>query len=102
MAIVEVSIVPIGIEDTSLSKYVARVVRVVRESGLKYELTSMGTIISGEIDDLWPVLSRIHESCFSAGVGRVLTSVRIDDRRDRITSPEHKVRSVLEKLSEPG
>lgn len=98
MAIAEVSVVPLGLSGTSLSEHVAKVLRVIRESGLRYELTAMGTIISGENDDVWRVLREIHESLYSTEVVRVLTSIRIDDRRDRAASPDQKVRSVMEKL----
>ncbi len=100
MAIVEVSIVPIGVPSTSLSSYVAQAVKILKDSSLKYELTAMGTIISGDIDEIWQVLSKMHESCFGPEVGRILTTVRIDDRRDRAGSPEQKIRSVMEKMSE--
>jgi uncharacterized protein (TIGR00106 family) len=100
MAIAEISIVPIGTGDTSLSQYVVQVLQILRRSALKYELTAMGTIISGDLDKIWSVLREMHESCFSSGVGRVLTSIRIDDRRDRSSTPEAKVRSVLDKMSD--
>jgi len=98
MAIAEVSIVPVGTGNTSLSQYVARVIEVLQKSDLEYELTAMGTIVSGDLDKLWGLVRTMHESCFDAGIGRVLTNIRIDDRRDRVASPEAKVRSVLEKL----
>lgn len=98
MAVVEISVVPIGVESTSLSSYVARAVQVIRESSLHYELTAMGTILSGDLDEMWKVLRRVHESCFAPGVVRVLTTIRIDDRRDKQGSAEQKVRSVREKL----
>ncbi|MDR3553422.1 MAG: thiamine-binding protein [Syntrophobacteraceae bacterium] len=40
----------------------------------------------------------MHESCFDGGAVRVLTQIRIDDRRDRQSSIERKIRSVREKL----
>jgi uncharacterized protein (TIGR00106 family) len=98
MAIAEVSIVPVGVQGTSLSQYVAKAVEIVKGSTLDYELTAMGTIVSGELDEIWNVLRLMHESCFEAGAPRVLTQIKIDDRRDRASSPEEKVRSVLEKL----
>lgn len=98
MAVVEISIVPLGGQSTSLSSYVAQALGVLRRSHLHYELTGMGTIISGDLDEIWKVLREMHESCFGQGVARVLTSVRIDDRRDRESTPELKVKSVLEKL----
>jgi len=99
MAVVEVSIVPIGTRSPSLSPYVARVLSVLKESSLSYELTAMGTIISGDLDEILRVVSKMHESCFGADVARVLTQIKIDDRRDRVGSPEQKVRSVLDKLA---
>ena len=103
MAIVELSIVPIGIPTTSLSPYVVRALEVLRRSRLRYELTAMGTIISGDLDEIWPVLRKMHESCFEGSeVARVLTQIKVDDRRDRLASPAQKVRSVIDKLTHSG
>jgi uncharacterized protein (TIGR00106 family) len=99
MAVVEVSIIPLGVPGTSLSGHVARVLKVLQESSLKYELTAMGTIINGDLEEIWQVLKKMHESCFAGEVGRVLTQVKIDDRRDKPGSPEQKIRSVMSKLS---
>jgi uncharacterized protein (TIGR00106 family) len=98
MAIVELSIVPIGIESTSLSSYVAGAIKVLEKTALKYELTAMGTIISGDLDDILQTIRQMHESCFAAGAMRVLTQIKIDDRRDKKGSTEQKIRSVREKL----
>lgn len=98
MAVVEISVVPIGASGTSLSPFVAEVIKVLRKTGLSYELTAMGTIISGDLDEIWKVMKEMHEVCFSKDVGRVLTQIKIDDRRDRAGSAHQKVQSVLEKL----
>ena len=100
MAVVEVSIVPIGIATTSLSGYVATALEVLRGSNVQYELTAMGTILSGDLDDVLAVVRRMHESLFAKGAPRVLTQIKIDDRRDRVGSPRQKVQSVLDKLQE--
>lgn len=98
MAIVFVSIAPLGTATTSLSSYVAGVERVLRDSGLKSQLTAMGTIIEGDVDAILPVVRRMHELPFAEGAVRVSTLIKIDDRRDRDSSIEGKVRSVMEKL----
>ena len=98
MAVVEISVVPLGLEGTSLSSYVAQALTVLQESSLDYELTAMGTIISGDLDEIWVVLRKMHESCFAPGVPRVLTSIKIDDRRDKVGSARQKVHSVEQKL----
>ena len=99
MAIVEVSIVPLGTNTTSVSQYVAAVLEVLEKSGLKYQLTSMGTIIEGDLDEILKVVRQMHEVPFQKEVKRVVTTIRIDDRRDRQASIEGKVRSVREKLN---
>lgn len=100
MAVVEVSITPLGTPGTSLSPYVAGCVRIVRESGLSFQLTPMGTIIEGDIDDILRLIRRMHESPFAAGAVRVSTLIKIDDRRDRAHSMVGKLQSVEEKLAE--
>ncbi len=99
MAIVEVSIVPLGTNTPSVSQYVAAVLEVLEENGLKYQLTSMGTIIEGDLDKILDVVRQMHEVPFQKGVKRVVTTIRIDDRRDKQASMEGKVRSVREKLN---
>ncbi len=97
MAIVELSIVPLGV-GAGVSRFVAGAVRVLEKTGLGFELTAMGTIISGDLDEILATVRNMHESCFDAGAVRVLTQIRIDDRRDKDSSIERKIRSVREKL----
>ncbi len=99
MAVVELSIVPVGVEGTSLSSYVAQALKVLETASLEYQLTAMGTIISGDLDEILATIRKMHESCFSAGSRRVLTYIKIDDRRDKAGNPKQKVKSVMDKLS---
>lgn len=98
MAMIEISVVPIGTDSPSLSQYIAKAVKVARESGLKYELTPMGTVIEGDLDELFKVARAMHEATFSEEVRRVVTTIKIDDRRDRPATAEGKVKAVMEKL----
>lgn len=99
MAIAEVTIIPIGTGSTSLSPYVAELQRTLaKQPGIQYELTSMSTIIEGELDDIFAAIRALHETPFSAGAQRVSTSVKIDDRRDKLSSSAQKLASVREKL----
>src|SRR5512139_3582604 len=97
MAVVFVSITPIGV-GTSVSRYVAGVERILRESGLKNQLTAMGTIIEGDLDEILKVVRRMHEHPFTQGAMRVSTFIKVDDRRDKEHTIEGKMRSVEEKL----
>ena len=99
MAIAEVSVVPIGTKSTSLSSYVAGCLKVLEGSGLIYELHGMGTIIEGELKEILDVVLKMHEVPFKAGALRVVTSIKIDDRRDKEASAKAKVESVVRKRS---
>jgi len=100
MAIAEVTIIPIGTGSTSLSGYVAELQLVLEQQpGIQYTLTSMSTIIEGELTALWSAIAALHEAPFLSGAQRVSTSIKIDDRRDKVASSEQKLRSVQEKLN---
>jgi uncharacterized protein (TIGR00106 family) len=99
MAIVEVSVVPLGTKTPSVSQYVARAVRILRqEKDLKYETTAMGTIIEGDLDKILTAVRKMHEGVFGEGAARVVTTIRIDDRRDKVQGMKEKIESVSSKL----
>ena len=99
MAIAEVSVVPLGTRTPSVSQYVARAVKVLeREKGIKYEITPMGTIIEGDLDRILAVVKKMHEGVFGEGVARVLTTVKIDDRRDKALGMREKIDSLKKEL----
>jgi uncharacterized protein (TIGR00106 family) len=99
MAVVFLSITPIGTATPSVSRYVAGVEKVLRESGLVSQLTAMGTIIEGDLDEILKVVRRMHEHPFTQGAVRVSTLLKIDDRRDKEHTIARKMRSVEEKLA---
>lgn len=101
MAIAQVTVVPLGTGSTSLSEYVADLVRVLEQAGpsVRYELTAMSTIIEGELEDILKVIRQLHEAPFQRGALRVSTTLTIDDRRDKPASIRQKLQSVEEKLS---
>jgi uncharacterized protein (TIGR00106 family) len=99
MAMIDISVVPVGTGTTSVSAYVAGAVRILKnEPGIKYELTAMNTIIEGELDKLMTLAQKMHRSAFDAGAKRVVTTIRIDERRDKPITIEGKVKAVKEKL----
>jgi len=99
MAVVEISVVPLGIDSPGVSAYVAGCVEVIAASGLEYQLTPMGTVIEGTLDEILPVLRAMHEVPFDRGAQRVSTLIKIDDRRDRGSHGlQGKVASVLSKM----
>jgi uncharacterized protein (TIGR00106 family) len=98
MAILEISVVPIGTSDTSLSAYVADCLRILRKEKVRYELSSMGTNIEGDLKVLFDIALKMHQVPFKKGVLRVLTTLKIDDRRDKKGTLSGKKRAVQSKL----
>lgn len=101
MAIIQVTIVPLGTGTPSVGDYVASVYQVLVQSGekIKFQLTPMSTIIEGELDDLLAVVRKMHEVPFDNGAMRVSTSITIDDRRDKLGTMEQKIKSVEQHLT---
>src|SRR4030066_293993 len=82
--VAEVSIIPIGTGDTALSHYIASCLKVLEDSkDLTYRLTPMGTVIEGSLDNVLEVVRKMHEVPFNEGALRVVTHLKIDDRRDK-------------------
>ncbi|MCB2228061.1 MAG: MTH1187 family thiamine-binding protein [Desulfarculaceae bacterium] len=98
MAVVQLTVVPLGTGSTSLSSYVAQVHKVLEASGVKNRLTPMGTVLEGPLDEVLAVIRQVHEVPFEAGAQRVMTLINIDDRRDKQGSMDQKLNSVAEKL----
>jgi len=99
MALVEVSIIPLGTPTPSVSQYIAKAVKVLEgEKDIKYELTAMGTIIEGDLDRVLALARKMHEAVFNAGIMRVVTTIKIDDRRDKTSSMSSKMESLKREL----
>ena len=99
MAVAEITVVPSGV-GPSVSEYVARAQQVIdRHANVRYQLTPMGTILEGDLDAILEVIRDVHNSTFDDRVQRVLTLVKIDERRDKGISMQGKVDSVKARLA---
>jgi uncharacterized protein (TIGR00106 family) len=98
MAILAISVTPIGTGSPSVGEYVADALRVIERSGLRYQLGAMHTEVEGELEALLRLIPEIHRACFARGARRVSTVIKIDDRRDAPSSIEGKVRSVKARI----
>ncbi len=94
--IVELSIFPLD-KGTSLSPYVSRAVRIIKESGLPYKLGPMGTCLEGEWSEVMAVVNRCLEE-LKKDSSRIIINMRADYQTGKDGRLEGKVRSVEEKL----
>lgn len=99
MAVVDITVIPVGTPSAGLSEFVAGCVKVLKEAkGVSYQLTPMSTIIEGELGLVLELVRKMHEQPFLNGAVRVVTTVRIDDRRDKKVTMSGKVAAVEARL----
>ncbi|MDI9646049.1 MAG: MTH1187 family thiamine-binding protein [Archaeoglobales archaeon] len=93
--IVELSAVPLGY--TSLSKFVAEVLKLIEQCGIKYSLNPMGTVVEVKsFQELSEILEKIDKKLKELGSTRNYYVLKIDTKEVEM---EKKVKSVVEKMS---
>ena len=100
MALMHLTIIPLGTGSTSVGGYVADIQKVLEKSGYPYKLTDMGTIIEGSSKELLALAAELSETVFSMGVDRVVTQISLDDRRDKKVALGDKTTSVAARLAQ--
>src|SRR4051794_24049006 len=104
MATAEVSIIGLGRPSASASEYIAEMQRrLQKQDKVRYKLNAMGTELEGKLDDILDVVRQLHNVPFEAGLPRVYTVLKIDERIDKPTQTlEDKVKSVEEQMGRVG
>jgi len=94
MIISQLSISPVG-KSVSLSKYVKIAIKTLRAERVKFQTNAMATVIETEdLDTLFRIVKKAHNSVLASGVERVITELKIDDRKDKKVTIESKIESV--------
>jgi len=76
-------IVPLT-RSSSISWYVSEVIRFLREKNIKFMLTPESTIIEAkDVAEGLRIIAKARERIMSLGVKRMVTVIKIDDRRDK-------------------
>lgn len=94
--IVELTVFPTD-KGTSLSPYVARVVKIIRDSGLPCRLGPMGTCIEGEWDEVMAVVTKCFRN-LEKDCERVYMIMKVDSRKGAQDRLNGKIKSVESKL----
>ncbi len=77
----EIAVYPLGTSDPDISKDISKIFEILDLCELTYQITTMGTIIEGTLDELFVLARKLHEVVFSDTVRRVITVIKLDDRR---------------------
>jgi uncharacterized protein (TIGR00106 family) len=95
----ELSIIPVG-GSTHSSSELAKVLKLVDESGLPYQLTPSGTCIEGEWEEIMALIRHCHDRVRKSS-SHVVTFIKLeedDGERHKLT---RNVTSVEEKIGHP-
>ena len=94
MIIAQLSIAPVG-SGASVSNYVKLVIETLKKEHIKFETNEMATVI--ETSDLYTLFSAVekaHNAVIAAGAERVITELKIDDRKDKDATINSKLNAL--------
>ena len=94
MIISQLSIAPLG-SGLSVSKYVKKIVDLINKSDVKSETNAMATVIETEdLDTLFKLVKEAHMTMVNSGAKRIITELKIDDRRDKNATIDGKIKAI--------
>ncbi len=94
MIIAQLSIAPIG-KGTSVSTYIQQVINILEKEGIKYQTNPMATIIeTNDLTTLLSIVQKAHDAVVQAGAKRIITELKIDDRKDKNVTMESKLKAL--------
>ena len=94
MIIAQLSIAPVG-KEVSVSKYVKLVLETLKKEQVKFEINAMATVIeTDDLQTLFDVVQKAHNVVLAAGAERVITELKIDDRRDKDATITSKLNAL--------
>src|SRR5436853_4537525 len=104
MATADLTVIGLGRQSASASEYIAEMQRRLQaQDKVRFKLGAMGTELEGKVEDILEIVRELHNVPFEAGLPRVYTVLKLDERIDKPTqSLEDKVRSVEEQMHRAG
>ncbi|MCA0988631.1 MTH1187 family thiamine-binding protein [Guptibacillus algicola] len=94
MALLEISVTPIGTSQTSMSQFVTDAIRLAEKEGFNYHISPTSTVFEGNVDELFELARDIHTQALKNGSERVVTNIKIEDREDKPLNIEGQVNEV--------
>jgi uncharacterized protein (TIGR00106 family) len=96
--VAELNIIPLG-KGVSVSTWLVPAIHALETRGVKYEVTPMSTVFeAASVAEAFAVAQAAHEAVIRAGVARVVTTLKLDDRRDVAASMEDKVATLHQRI----
>ena len=77
-----------NVSDDKLYSTVDKVIDLIRNSGVKFEVGPMETTMEGELTELLEIVAKDQEVCVEAGAKRICSVVKIDYSPQGVTIDE--------------
>ena len=102
VVVAEISLVTMTKGKVSMSEEIAVAFMAIEKTkGLKVTLTGMGTQIeSPNLKAILRAIEAAHEALIKVGVSRIISTIRIDQRLDKMHSLEDRFQSVARKIDD--
>ena len=95
--LLEFSMTPLD-KGESVSKYVARSLKIIDESGIDYRLNPMGTVLEGTWEQVFDVVNQCFER-MRQDCNRISVAIKVDYRKGKEGRLQSKIASIEEKLN---
>jgi len=76
------------VAEEDIYRVVDRVIALIQESGVRYEVGPMETTMEGDLDVLMEIVKKAQEICIKEGAARVVSLVKIDYKPEGVTIDE--------------
>jgi len=84
-ALVSVQILPKTKDGEDIIPYVDEAIRVIQESGVKYEVHPLETTMEGELEQLFSIIVKMNERMMEIGSKNVISQVKVLYQPEGIT-----------------
>lgn len=90
MIIADIAVMPMlpFVSEEEMYSVVDKVIELIKQSGLKYEIGAMSTTVEGEFEEVFELIKACHKLPFELGTQRVITVARIDEKVGNLTIDE--------------
>ena len=85
---------------SSVSKYVSKIISMIRDDYANYRLTAMGTIVeTNSVEEALEVVQKAHD-ILEPHSERIYSSIKLDIQKNKVNRLQSKIASVEEKIGE--
>ena len=68
-----------------MKPFVDSAIREIEKAGLKHEVGPVGTTVEGDLDRVLDAIKHAHQAVLNTGADRVVTEIRIDEKKGGLT-----------------